>query len=230
MKTAIFLQARLDSSRLPKKILLPLAGKPLLQHAMEALKLVPADIYAVLTDSNSEQQITQLCQQCGFHVFAGDPDDVLHRYVSAAEFFGVDRIVRATGDNPLVSPQIANETLRLAEARSCDYAGLINPPYGTAVEVVKTSALQKAMSSDKQYDHEHVTAYVYSHPEIFSVVLEEAREEWRCDARVTIDTPDDYQYIQDLFAALYCNEAIPLEDLIAWCCQNPRSGKRLKVS
>ncbi|MFW6362653.1 MAG: cytidylyltransferase domain-containing protein, partial [Spirochaeta sp.] len=123
--TGVFLQARINSQRLPRKVLLPVAGKPLLQHAMESLRMVSADVYAVLTDEDSRHELEPVCRAAGFQVFVGDPDDVLKRYIDAARHFEVSRILRATGDNPLVSFEIARASIRLAEEHNSDYAGYI---------------------------------------------------------------------------------------------------------
>jgi len=122
--TAVFLQVRMASSRLPGKALLPLAGKPVIQHAMEALATLPAGRYALLTDRESAPHLNGIAEACGYEVFIGDPEDVLDRFCAAAAFYAVETIVRATGDNPLVSASIAREALQLAESSGADYAGI----------------------------------------------------------------------------------------------------------
>lgn len=227
--TGVFLQARLESTRLPRKILLPLAGKPLLQHAMEALRQIPADVYAVLTDAGSAAELDPVCRQVGFQVFRGDPHDVLKRYADAARHFQVDRIVRATGDNPLVSSECAMASLELFTRSQADYAGILNPPYGTAVEVVRTEALfESERCSDTPAEREHVTAHILNNRQRFRVVLEDAAEQWRSSARVTIDTPADYAGIQRLFEDLYRGSPIPLAEVVEWCRNNP--AHTMKVS
>ena len=227
--TGIILQARMDSRRLPRKVLQPLAGKPLLQHAMENLLRVPADVYAVATDAESLPDLTPLCRDCGFGIFAGHPTDVLDRYYHAARHFGLETIVRATGDNPLVSAEIAVASLQLARESQADYAGLLHPPYGTAVEVLRMTALEQAYHhAVAGEEREHVTAYIYRNPQQFRLALEPAPKAWCNDARVTVDTPEDMEYIRRLFAALYTGSPISLDDMIQWCTAHPHS--RLKVS
>jgi spore coat polysaccharide biosynthesis protein SpsF (cytidylyltransferase family) len=128
--TAVFLQARMASSRLPGKALLPLAGKPVIQHAMEALVTLPAGRYVLLTDRESAPHFAEIAAGCGYDLFVGDPEDVLDRFCAAAALYSVDTIVRATGDNPLVSAAIAREALQLAASTSADYAGITDTPYG----------------------------------------------------------------------------------------------------
>lgn len=109
MRTGVFLQARLGSSRLPHKILLDLQGRTVLEHAMRRLSLVNTDVHAVLTDSHSYSVINKICASVpGWECFEGPAEDVLARYVFAARHFAVDRIIRATADNPLVSYRLAN--------------------------------------------------------------------------------------------------------------------------
>jgi spore coat polysaccharide biosynthesis protein SpsF len=106
--TAVFLQVRLDSSRLPRKALLELAGVTVLEHAMQALDLVRADIRVLLTTKDSAAELKPIAESAGWNMFIGSKDDVLDRFVMAAREFNADRIIRATGDNPLVSAEMAN--------------------------------------------------------------------------------------------------------------------------
>lgn len=227
--TAVFLQARLCSQRLPNKVMLPLAGKPLIVHAMEALRLISADVFAVLTDPASRDVLMPLCHSAGFDVIAGHPSDVLLRYASAVEYYSADIVIRATGDNPLVSSEIAQASLELYQATNADYAGILHPPYGTAVEVVSAKALLAAhQHAESAYEREHVTAYIYKNPNLFNIQLKDAPAKWRSEARLTVDTQDDYEYMVNLFSELYQGTPITIDDMLQWCKTHPQS--RLKVS
>ncbi|GAB6090991.1 cytidylyltransferase domain-containing protein [Spirochaeta dissipatitropha] len=227
--TGIFIQTRIGSSRLPGKTMLPLGGKPLLQHAMENLRLVPVDHYVLLTDTESEAAFSELAEKCGYKIFAGHPDNVLKRFRDALEVYPLDYIIRATGDNPLVSHEIASKSLQLALETKADYAGLLQPPYGSAVEVISRHALERAAAdATTDYQREHVSPYIYQNPELFHIRLDPADAEYRSKARVTVDTAEDYAYINKLFEDLYYGIPISLPEVIQWCKSHPFS--ELKVS
>ena len=110
-RIGIFLQVRLNSSRMPGKALLNLAGKLLIQHTIERLSVVPADVRVILTTKECEGVLKYIAEENGWEIFCGDSQNVLKRFVDAALFFDVETIVRATGDNPLTSSEITMETL-----------------------------------------------------------------------------------------------------------------------
>ncbi len=217
-RTAVFLQVRLASTRLPEKALLPLEGKEAIVHAMEALAPLPVDEYILVTDEASAPRLAPLADRCGYGVFSGDRDNVLKRFCDAAERYSVDRVIRATGDNPLVSASAAREALRLQETSHADYAGITDTPYGTGVEVVLTRALEGVLSrGPDRYEREHVTPGVYRRPERYKVVVRRTSPRTRFpEMRVTLDTADDYQYIADIFRALYKGRPIELPELVAY--------------
>lgn len=217
-KTAVFLQVRLASTRLPEKALLPLSGKPAVSHAMEALSSLPVSLKAILTDAASAPKLRPLADAAGYDVFCGDPEDVLQRYCDAARHFGVDTIVRATGDNPLVSAAIAREAMQLRSVTGADYAGITETPYGTGVEVVRAPALHdlNRRTSDP-YHREHVTPGIYRDPGRYSVVTRPAAASVRFPSmRVTLDNLHDYHYIAELFEELYRGDPIELPDLVTY--------------
>ena len=111
--TGLFLQVRIHSTRLPGKALLPLPGGNVIQHAMRALKLIPVDIYALLTDETSAPALEKSAAGEGFDLFTGPEQDVLQRYLLAAEFYKTGCLIRATGDNPLVSASLGQEILQV---------------------------------------------------------------------------------------------------------------------
>lgn len=217
-RTAIMMQVRLASTRLPNKALRLLGGVPVIVHAMRALSLVDADRYVVLTDPDSAEALGPIVRDAGWDCFVGDPHDVLARYITALDTFPVDRFVRATGDNPVVSHEMARAALDLADMHDADYAGILGTPYGTGVEVVSTAALRHAWSADPDaYEREHVTPRLYRNPEDYTCVLVPAPEDCTMpEMRVTLDTEDDYRYLEDLFETLYSGEPIPIRSLVAY--------------
>ena len=216
--TAVFLQVRLDSSRLPRKALLELAGVTVLEHAMQALDLVRADRRVLLTTKDSAAEIKPIAESAGWNVFIGSKDDVLDRFVMAAREFNADRIIRATGDNPLVSAEMANAAQDLADRTGAAYAGFSELPVGSGVEVIRTAALEEAWSEARDpYEREHVAPFLYRRPERYHIVVNPAPEGFRSPGtRITLDTPDDYEFLTQLFDRFYQGQPISLKRVVPY--------------
>ncbi len=218
MTTAVFLQVRLDSFRLPGKALLSLSGKTVIEHAMASLSGVNADCFFLLTDNASAPVLSDYISDYGFDIFAGPKDDVLLRFAQASRECQADRIIRATGDNPLVSCELANTLLNLHELSGADFSGYIGPPLGTGVEIVETPALLKADNcAVSSYEREHVSPYLYNREKEFRILRPEAP--LSCvfkDSKVTLDTQDDFSYLSRIFSVLYRGRPIKAEDLVTW--------------
>ena len=214
----IVLQARLDSSRLPGKAMLPLGGRPLLFRVMEALNRVPAELRVLACTDDSLSAFAPLAAEAGFELLAGPKDDVLARYCLAIEKFNIQRLIRATGDNPFVFADAASAINDEASALGADYAGYSGLPHGAGVESVAAPALLRAAAeASSSHDREHVCPYLYSHPETFLIHRPLVPQCWQGQAlRLTVDTHDDYERAQALYAALnscdggerYCGAAI----------------------
>ncbi|MDR0628121.1 MAG: NTP transferase domain-containing protein [Treponema sp.] len=204
MMTAVVLQARLDSTRLPGKALLPLGGKPLVLQVMEALKGIGADRYVLACPEDCAGAFGPWAEQAGFDLVAGSKEDVLNRYGVAVRRFGIDRLIRATGDNPFVFVDAANTLNQEALSREADYAGYSGLPYGAGVESVAAEALLRAeRDASLPAEREHVCPYIYTHPELFRLHRPLAPLVWQGPSlRISLDTPEDYRRAQVLFEAL----------------------------
>ena len=224
--TGVFLQVRLGSTRLPGKALMEIEGKAIITHAMESLKRVDAGCHVVLTDHASKAQLEPLADAAGFSLFAGSADDVLNRYVSAAAVYGVDTIIRATGDNPLVDAEAAELILESHLDTRADYSGFDDMPLGTGVEVLRVSALKTAEDeSDEPYDHEHVSPYLYKNPGRFKINRIKAPDRLCLPgAMVTIDTAEDFEYVKALYASLYRRKPLTITEIIPWLMAHGRQA------
>ena len=217
-REGVFLQVRLDSKRLPKKALLPLAGVPVIVHAMRALKRLDCSVHAIVTDESSARELLPYAEAEEFELFAGNPDDVLNRYAEACRCCEVDRIVRATGDNPLVSWEMASAALEISRENGADYAGILEIPYGSGVEVLSARAVLSAEEeSTDRYDREHVSPFIQRNVDRYVVVRRVAPRHYRHpDLRVTLDTEEDYHQLAQLFANLYHGKPIGIDELITY--------------
>jgi spore coat polysaccharide biosynthesis protein SpsF len=217
LRTAVILQARLDSSRLPGKALLSLGGRPLLFRVMEALRRFPASFYILASPDDCAPRFAPLAKEAGFQFVAGPKDDVLGRYCLAIRSFSVDPVIRATGDNPFVFVDAARAINSEALSLSADYAGYAGLPYGAGVESVSAAALLRAEGETApgpkvpvKYppEREHVCPYLYNHPELFRLHRPLAPLIWQDPSlRVTVDTREDYERCSILWDALAANAA-----------------------
>jgi len=201
-RAGIILQARLGSSRLPRKALASIAGQTILEHCLRRLMFAGvAPVVLATTDRPEDQALAAVAQHMGAGVFRGDACDVLGRFVAAAEEFGFDHIVRATADNPgtdIQAPGRVLAALRIAEA---DYVYEQGLPYGAAVEGVTREALVRAaQEATRPDDREHVTTYVRRNSHLFCVVqLAAPAPLRRPDVRLTVDTAEDLAHVRALF-------------------------------
>lgn len=216
VEVAVFLQVRLGSTRLPRKALLPLGDSTVVEQTMRALKGVRCDLHVMLTDQASADQLRACAERHGYALFVGSPDDVLDRFVAAARQYGVRTVVRATGDNPLVSAEVAEHTIAERRAADADYCALFGTPLGTGVEVVQAAALERAWyDAATLYEREHVTPYIYGNPTRFLLHRPAAPQRWRAPGiSATVDTAEQYRDMQRLYAALYHGKPIGIESLV----------------
>ena len=201
-RAGIILQARLGSSRLPGKALATVAGQTILAHCLRRLMFAGvAPVVLATTDRPEDQALVDVARQLGASEFRGDADDVLARFVAAADAFGFESIIRATGDNPGTDIQAPGRLLAALRSAEADYVYEQGLPYGAAVEAVTFQALaQAAREATEPDDREHVTTYVRRNSQLFRVVqLPAPAPLRRPDVRLTVDTTDDLAHVREIF-------------------------------
>lgn len=212
MKVAVVIQARLASSRLPGKVLLPLGGKPLLERLLErVLSARLAQCLVVATTTRAvDDPIVALCQRLGVESVRGDEEDCLSRHLLAAAHSGADAIAKIPSDCPLIDPQVIDTVLaawHAAEGRY-DYLGNLRPaswPDGNDVEVVSLAALRTAAREATQpFDREHTTPYLWSQPERFRLgnVRWNSGLDLSRTRRWVVDWPEDYAFVCAIYERL----------------------------
>jgi len=171
---------------------------------MEALNQAPADIRILACPEDSLSSFESLAKEAEFEIFAGPKEDVLERYCLAIRKYSIDRVIRATGDNPFVFADAAASLNDEAVSLKADYAGYTELPYGAGVESVAASALLRASEQAKlTSEREHVCPYLYNHPELFTLHRPAAPARWHHpDIRLTVDTQEDFDRAKELFGAL----------------------------
>jgi len=219
------IQARLTSTRLPGKTLLPLAGKPLLSHIIERIVAVPAVNRVVLAipESPDNVPLADLAKKKGIDWFAGSEDDVLGRFHGAAEKFGGDLIVRVTADNPFTDTFFAGMAVEKALETGADICAPGGLPLGTAVEVISRTALDAAFEEGNLPHHrEHVSPFIKEHPERFTIVRFDAGLGTKYgNLRLTVDTREDFLLAETLYRELYEGSPFPLSAVLEYLEEHP---------
>lgn len=207
MQLAI-LQARYSSSRLPGKVLKPILDKPMLYRQMERIqraRLIDKIVIATST-AESDDQVESFCLENGFLCERGSLNDVLDRYYQIARACLPRHIIRLTGDCPLADAGIIDRVIYAHLLSGADYtSNTIEPTYpdGLDAEIFTYSALESAwINARLPSEREHVTPYIYKHPEIFTL----RSCQYDVDLshlRWTVDEPEDYQFVTEVYKSLY---------------------------
>ncbi len=209
-RIGIVLQARASSSRLPGKVLRPLLGRPMLGWIVERLRLCQEVDTVILATSDraDDDVVAALGTQLGTPVFRGDLDDVLDRYCACARQFGLNAVVRATGDNPFVDWEEADRLVRLFRSGTWDYASAFPSfgsglPIGLGVEIMSAQALERSWREGKHLHHrEHVNEYIQENPALFpQTVLTAPPEKTAPELSFTVDTAEQFAEAEALMAA-----------------------------
>lgn len=199
------IQARMGSTRLPGKMLMDIGGRSTLAWVIRAAKEASGDAVVVATSSGSEDDpIAQAAESEGVSCIRGPGEDVLARFRLVAQETGAEGLIRITGDCPFLDPTVVDAVVGLFLSTELDYVGTIVPrtlPPGFDAEVLGTAALKRIDQEAKGHHRSHVTSYAYTHPELFrtaGVTFAPPAD----DLRVTLDTPEDLEFLRALSAEL----------------------------
>ncbi len=202
-RTAIVLQARMGSPRLPGKVLAELGSRTLLEHCAYRLRGNRLPIIVVTTDRPEDDALERAARRLNLDVFRGDEDDVLSRFLGAARAFDLTYIVRATADNPLVDCDAPRRVLELIRRVQADHAVECGMPVGTAVEAVTVEALQRAQALIVDpYDREHVTSFVRRDSRFRALRAVAPGDIRRPGLRLAVDTQEDLDFLRAVFVSL----------------------------
>jgi spore coat polysaccharide biosynthesis protein SpsF len=200
MKVIAILQARMGSTRLPGKVLLPFGRTNVLDYAVsrcQAAKGIDQVIVAT-SEKEADSQIVEWCNRNGIEVFQGSEEDVLSRYFECAKQYKADYVIRALGDCPFFHYELADAVIEHTTRVQGDIAIYSEPiPLGLGVEIISSSALSYIYSHGMEdYHREHVTYYAYENRELFqSVNMDSPAYLKDKQVRLTLDTQEDYQLL-----------------------------------
>lgn len=234
MGIAFVIQARMGSTRMPQKVLRPFYGdKSILTLLLEKLSQIEG-VQPIVATSLSENNdvIEEFCGKNGVKCFRGDESDVLKRFIDAAEFYGVDKIIRICSDNPFLELDSIQTLVKRSLCSNADYISFningtpsIKTHFGFWTEYVTLSALKKVQElTSEQLFHEHVTNYIYANPSLFKIEWIDGPEclKGRSNIRLTIDTPEDFDNARKVYSSLYEKNMYPtIKEVVDYLDENP---------
>ncbi|MEW6703132.1 MAG: glycosyltransferase family protein [Bacteroidota bacterium] len=218
MKIVTVIQARMSSTRLPGKVMLPILGRPLLVRMIERVNAaeLTGEIVVATSTNPDDDAIEKLCAQEKINCFRGHLNDLLDRHYMTAKKFSADGVVKIPSDCPLIDPIVIDKVLNyyISNADKFDFVSNLHPatyPDGNDVEVMSFTALERAWKeAEKNFEREHTTPFIWENPDKFRI----ANIEWETGLdfstthRWTIDFEEDYLFIKKIYEELYPNNPI----------------------
>jgi spore coat polysaccharide biosynthesis protein SpsF len=237
-KTVVVVQARTGSTRLPGKILMLLAGRPLLQRMIERVRAAetPFDVVVATTTAAEDDAVVDLCRAADVACFRGHPEDLLDRHVQAARAARADVVVKIPSDCPLIDPRVIDRVLSFFGERGAfsqnaarlDFVSNLHPatyPDGNDVEVMPLSALETAWREARRpHEREHTTPFLWDQPARFRLgnVAWETGLDYSMSHRFTIDYREDYALIAAVYDELFTRgRTFSLGDILAFLEARP---------
>jgi spore coat polysaccharide biosynthesis protein SpsF len=226
-RTVIIVQARMGSTRLPGKSMLPLAGEPLVARLLERLQRVTQadEIVLALPDKPEDDVLAKVAVRLGVSTFRGAEDDLVDRFYQAAHTYGAQTIVRIPGDNPAPEPAEIDRVIRYHRESGNDFSSNYPDvfdngyPDGIGAEVFGFAPLErlwKSVTDPRNREHPHTN--FYEHSDTFRIGTIECPAEFRRpDIVLDVNTREEYEFMASLYSALYpANPRFTILDIIEW--------------
>ncbi|NTU25839.1 spore coat protein [Bacillus tequilensis] len=228
------IQARMGSTRFPGKVLRPLGASRLLDilvHRVRQSAFYQKDqdnLVIATSDRETDDLLEAHCKKHGFRVFRGSEERVLDRFVEVIKTAKPKVVIRLTGDNPFVDPELLDLMIKAHLDQGADYTYILNTPLGICGEAVSAKLLadiSRIQALEDPYQ-EHVTLYIRNHPALYHVQFLEAPERFRAPQyRLTIDTKEDYESIKALYQKAGERPDVSASELISLLNRNEREAE-----
>ena len=223
-KIPLLLQARMGSSRLPEKILLPVLDKQLLKLTIERInqsKFVE-EVILLIPDASTDDILESFAIDEKIKFFRGNEKNCLDRHYQAAKYFDIDVFAKPTSDCCLIDSRVIDEVIELyfSKIPDCEYASNICPPTfpdGLDIEVFNFSTLEKTWELAKSdFDKDHTTTFIRNNPNLFKIINHEhSKSNLFKKHRWCLDFEDDYLFIKTIFEKLYLdNNNFSMENIL----------------
>lgn len=219
-------QARLASTRLPRKVLRDIGGETMLGRVVKRLaRARRLDAVVIAAAAESDNALVAEGKRLGVPVWQGSELDVLDRFVGAARAFQAAAVVRVPSDCPLIDPGVVDEMVEVFWERGVDYVSNTverTYPRGLDTEAVRVGALERAWREARlPYERVHVTPYIYQHPELFRLWLRCLERDYS-HLRWTVDEPADLALVRELFARLGNRDDFTWSEALAVVEEDPQ--------
>lgn len=212
-KIVIVVQARMSSSRLPGKVMLPILGESLLYRMIGRLKMTrhEAQIVIATSEEPGDDIIEQEASKIGIPCFRGSLNNLLDRHYQVAKQYNADIVLKIPSDCPLIDPRVIDQVLDVYfdHPGQFDFVSNLHPatfPDGNDVEIMTMACIEKTWKeASRQLELEHTTPYIWENPEKFKIynVVWNTGNDYSMTHRFTIDYPADYEFIKTVFEELY---------------------------
>ncbi len=225
MITAVFIPVRIGSTRLPRKALMEIKGKTLIEHLIDRVKAAKHPDFVVLnTTTEAENDVIEdIAKTSGVRCFRGSVHDIIDRHYQAAKAFGVDFIVNVDGDDVLCDPELIDIIIEAYKKTGDDFIMFKDLPLGATPLGIKFEALKKVRDSKAESNTETGWARYFRESGQFKVKYIEPEEEMRHpEIRMTLDYEEDFQFIKEIYGQLYKNgKIISLKEIMRFLKDNP---------
>jgi spore coat polysaccharide biosynthesis protein SpsF len=226
----------MGSTRLPGKVFLPLAGKPLLLRMYErvAFSKFAGEIVIAITKDETDNQLFNLCKKSKLKVFRGHSIDLLDRHYKAAKKYNAEVVIKIPSDCPLIDPEIIDKVILyyINNKEKFDFVSNLHPstyPDGNDVEIMSFETLENSwINAKKDFEREHTTPYIWENPDKFRMgnVVWETGLDYSMTHRFTIDYKEDYEFIKSVYDELYQNNnRFVLNEILALLEKKPEIKK-----
>ena len=232
-RVGIIIEARMNSSRFPGKVLKKVEKIPLLFYMIKRLRLIKNidDIIIATTTNKKDNIVCELAKKYKINFFRGSENDVMDRVIKTAEKFNLKHIVEITGDDPLVDPKISSYVIKKYFKKfnnnticSNDYFNQV--PLGFYTRIFSLKLLKKIYKKSNKFNKEHVESYFYQNSKKFNFIHTHLSSRlYRKDIRLTLDTKEDFILIKKIIKKFKNNNNFTLLEIIKFLDKNPKLKK-----
>jgi spore coat polysaccharide biosynthesis protein SpsF len=218
LNKGLIIFSRLDSKRFPYKAFAKLGNKTIIEWIISNLK-VNLNYKVILATSNREvdRPLVDFARESGISYFQGPLDDVACRTLGCIKEFELDYFARINGDSPFVNKELIIEGFDIISRGNIDFVTNLVPrrfPYGTSVEIVKSSTFCSIYKYFSDNDKEHITSYFYEHFNDFNTFCIEYKYGNDHDVRLVIDTIEDLEILKKILSRIDNIESIKIPDIV----------------
>jgi N,N'-diacetyllegionaminate synthase len=217
LRTCVLVAVRMHSTRLRRKALVPLAGRPAIEHLIDRLKLAktPASVVLCTSTHPDDDVLVEVAEKTGIKWFRGSEENVMKRFLDAASREEASVVVRVTGDDILVDPAFLDRAVDYHLAKNSEYTAYPGLPKGMETEIISVSALKRAHELAEDPSFTEYMTYYLRRPDVFRVSEMPVEGRYCRPFRLTLDTVEDYRLLQAIFDRLYCpGKIVTTEEIV----------------